>query len=138
MIRYSALILVTFFMAFYSHSALANTSSTPVFMIQDSFPVITFDVPFTDIGEINADDIVEFDIVFTNTGNKDLLIEVITACKCIDIDWPREYIKPNKKGSIKVVFDSRGLDKGDIKKTIDIIANTNPIVIEAFMQGTIL
>jgi chondroitin AC lyase len=98
------------------------------------FPVIKFEVDTTDLGVIDSGDIIEFDINFINSGEADLNIEVVTACKCIDIDWPRDAIQPGKKGSIKVVFDSAGIPKGKAHKTIDIISNTNPIVVEAFMK----
>jgi len=67
---------------------------------------------------------------FTNTGSAPLVIELATTCKCTDITWPTEPIPPGGSGEILAVFDSSGFD-GEVKKSIDIIANTDPIVVEA-------
>jgi hypothetical protein len=101
------------------------------------FPIIKFEVDTVDLGVIDSNDIVEFDIDFTNVGKTDLKIEVVSACKCIDIDWPYTPIKPGDRSKITVVFDSAGIAKGKILKTIDIISNTDPIVVEAKMKAII-
>ena len=67
---------------------------------------------------------------FINSGDEDLLIELATSCKCTEIDWPKAAIAPGEKSQIKAIFDSTGMT-GTIHKTIDIIANTVPIVVEA-------
>jgi hypothetical protein len=101
-------------------------------------PIIKWDVDTTDLGDIDAGDIVEFDLGFTNVGQADLIIEVVTACKCIDIDYPRSPIPPGARGNIVIVFDSMGIKDGKHHKTIDVISNTNPILVETFMKTNIL
>lgn len=122
------------FIVFIAFSTVSYTQVDSIFI---GYPVITFEVDTTDLGIIDSGDIIEFDINFTNTGTAPLDIEVVSACKCIDIDWPRESILPNQKGTITVVFDSLGIPKGKAFKTIDIISNTNPLVVEAFMKTVI-
>lgn len=68
---------------------------------------------------------------FTNTGDADLIIEVATACRCIDIEWPRQAIPPNGRGVIRVVFDSTRQKKGPLVKTVDVVSNTDPMLVEA-------
>jgi hypothetical protein len=101
-------------------------------------PVINWDVDTTDLGDIDPGDIIEFDLGFTNVGKSDLVIEVVTACKCIEIDYPRSPIGPGQRGNIVVVFDSLGVESGRQRKTIDVISNTDPIVVEAFVKTNIL
>lgn len=67
---------------------------------------------------------------FTNTGKGDLKIDLVTACKCTELDWPKEVIPPGGEGEIYVLFDSTGFN-GEVLKVVDIIANTEPIVVEA-------
>lgn len=80
----------------------------------------------------------ELTYIFTNTGTRDLVIEVITACKCTDLLWTQEAIPPGGQGAIQAVFHSETMELGPLTKVIDIIANTDPIVVEAKFTATIL
>lgn len=68
---------------------------------------------------------------FTNTGISDLIIEIVTACKCTDIEYPRQPIPPGGKGIIRAVFDSTTQPKGQLVKAIDVVSNTDPMLVEA-------
>ncbi len=76
--------------------------------------------------------------IFTNTGTRDLNIEVVTACKCTDLVWTQEPVSPGAQGAIQAVFHSETMELGPLEKVIDIIANTNPIVVEARFTANIL
>lgn len=99
--------------------------------IFDSLPEISLHQDSLHIGTIKHGEKKEVSFEFTNTGNADLVIELVTACKCTDIDWPRKPVAPGAKGVIKAVFDSTTQDKGELVKTLDIISNTDPMLIEA-------
>lgn len=108
--------------------------------VQDSntlVPIITFDQETIDIGTVIKGEKRDLVYSFTNTGNADLEIELITACKCTSTDWTRGKIAPGERGKISVTFDSKNQAKGKLKKTIDIICNTDPIVAECFFIGVI-
>lgn len=124
-------ILNIFLFSFFTSFTLFGQAENSV---KDTIPVITFDQPFFDLGQLDSGVVATFDMGFKNTGSGALLIEVVTACKCTEIQWPREPIMPGDSGVIQVSFDTRGQTLGKIKKTIDIIANTDPIVIEAEMR----
>lgn len=96
----------------------------------DSFPIITFEVGVIEVGKIKEGTKKELIYNFVNTGFAPLKIDLATACKCTDIQWPSEVIPPGGKGKIVAIFDSTGME-GVYNKTIDIIANTDPIVVEA-------
>ena len=68
---------------------------------------------------------------FVNTGNTDLVIEIVTTCKCTDIEYPRQPIPPGGKGVIRAVFDSTTQPKGQLVKALDIVSNTDPMLVEA-------
>lgn len=101
-------------------------------------PVITFDEGIVDIGNLTQGESHTLYFNFTNTGNQDLLIELVTACKCTELDWPRSPVAPGQKAKLKVVFDSSTIDVGETIKVVDIIANTDPIVVEAKFKVNIL
>jgi len=101
-------------------------------------PIITFDKPMLDLGKIVKGQSIPLAFGFTNTGTEDLLIELATTCKCTDITWPTEPVKVGQRGVIKAVFNTDKQDVGQVEKTIDIIANTDPIVVEAKFVAEIL
>ncbi len=96
----------------------------------DSFPVMTFKEQVIELGEMIQGEKKEIVYEFENTGSVPLNIELATACKCTDIQWPKDSILPGGKGKIVAIFDSTDME-GVYHKTIDIIANTDPIVVEA-------
>jgi peptidoglycan-associated lipoprotein len=94
-------------------------------------PVISFDANNIDLGVMKKGEKKEITYIFTNTGSEDLVIDMVTACKCTELYWTKENIKPGEQGAIKALFDSSDMKLGKLEKTIDIIANTDPIVVEA-------
>lgn len=65
---------------------------------------------------------------FTNTGDVDIVVELVTGCECSEIiyDEGAKY-KPGEKGEIRVIFHSFEEEKGEANKTLDIILeNINP------------
>ncbi len=101
----------------------------------DTVAIITFDPGQEeyDLGKIKEGLHIALEYNFTNTGKVPLDIELVTACKCAELDWTRGKIMPGEKGVINVLYDSRGekLNRS-IKKDITIIANTEPIVTLAY------
>ena len=93
-------------------------------------PIITFKENNIDIGTMVAGEKKEVVFEFTNTGSDTLFIDLATACKCTEISWPEDPVGPGEEGKIVALFDSAGME-GPYTKTIDIIANTEPIVVEA-------
>lgn len=93
-------------------------------------PIISFVDNHIDIGKVVAGEKKEIIFSFVNTGNEPLIIDLATACQCTDIEWPADAILPGSEGRIVAIFDSTGME-GPYTKTIDIIANTEPIVVEA-------
>jgi hypothetical protein len=67
-----------------------------------------------------------------------LIIEIVTSCKCADIYYSKEPIVPGGRGKIIALYDTSSQDLGEAKKTIDIISNTEPLVVEAFFHATIV
>ena len=96
----------------------------------DKVPVINFKENNINIGQVIQGEKKTITFEFVNSGDADLIIDLVTACKCTDISWPQEVIAPGETGTIVAVLDTNEME-GPYTKTIDIIANTNPIVVEA-------
>jgi len=111
-------------------SSSCSTTQQAVVPPAPQVPVMTFTESVKNLGVMTEGDTKKLVYSFTNTGSAPLVIELATTCKCTDITWPTEPIPPGGSGEILAVFDSSGFD-GEVKKSIDIIANTDPIVVEA-------
>ena len=98
--------------------------------IHQHYPIFSFVRDSIHLGTLVKGETKEVEYHFTNTGDEDLIIEVVTACKCTDLKWPKEPIKPGAKGVISVVYDSNTQHLGENVKVIDIIANTERLVTE--------
>jgi len=61
-----------------------------------------------------------------NIGNADLLLQnVHPSCGCTTPKYDKKPIRPGKKGSIEVVFDTKGRP-GKQRKTVMVVTNTEP------------
>jgi hypothetical protein len=109
----------------------------PVVVKQDSvkpklgMPVLTFDTKEVDFGNIKTGDKPAHTYTITNTGDKDMDIELVSGCDCTDIDWTRTTIKPGEKGIVKIIYNSNRAEPHEhkilLKKTITVILKqTNP------------
>lgn len=89
-------------------------------------PVLTFEKEEHNFGVAMQGERLSYSFKFTNTGNKDLIISQASAsCGCTVADFPQNPIRPNGKGHVTIVFDTKGL-KGLQTKSVSVFANTNP------------
>ncbi len=80
-------------------------------------PKMKFDKRFVEFGEVKKGEKRETVYSFTNVGDADLVIDLVSACDCTTTDYPIRTIAPGEKGEIKVVFDSTEKEESE---TIDI------------------
>jgi hypothetical protein len=99
-------------------------------------PVMTFDVLEYDFGKIKQGDIVTREYKFKNTGKEPLIINnAVGSCGCTVPDYPKEPIKPNGSGVIKVTFNSAG-KMGQQDKTVTLTYDTDKTII-LHLKGTV-
>lgn len=92
---------------------------------EEKYPEMTFEKTTHDFGlfdRAHGDQTCWF--VFTNTGNKELLIlSANSTCGCTVPDYPKTAILPGMKDSIKVTYNGSTRRVGKLKKTIALTTN---------------
>ena len=79
-----------------------------------------------DFGQVNEGDKVTHVYEVLNTGDADLLLQdVRPSCGCTTPKYDKKPIRPGKKGSIQVVFNTKGRP-GKQRKTVMVVTNTEP------------
>lgn len=77
-----------------------------------------------DFGVITEGQKVQKDFKFINSSNTDLVISNVQgSCGCTIGEYPKDPVKPNEEGIIKVKFNSEG-KFGKQEKSVTISANT--------------
>ena len=71
---------------------------------------ITFTETEYNFGTINEKDGRVFhDFIFTNTGNKPLVLnKVITGCGCTAAQWEKRTYQPGEKGTVRITYKTEG------------------------------
>lgn len=104
----------------------------------DGAPILTFDAKTVNIGKVKKGIFKEVVFNFTNDGDSDLIIELVSACTCTEVKWSKEPVKPGEKGKIVAIFDTRYQSLGAVSKTLDIMANAAPSLFETKIIGELI
>ena len=103
----------------------------------EKYPEITFDKTTVDFGlfdRAHGDKTCWF--VFTNTGNKELMIlSANSTCGCTVPEYPKTAIMPGMKDSIKVTYSGSTRRVGVMKKTIALTTNCKINSTYLYIQG---
>lgn len=67
---------------------------------------VTWDKKLIELGKVKRGEKREMFFEFTNTSGQDVQIDIVDACSCTTVDFPRGVIAPGSKGRLNVVFDS--------------------------------
>jgi hypothetical protein len=82
------------------------------------------DSTFQDLGTVKEGPEVNISFKFKNTGDKNLIIQNVTAsCGCTIVEKPQQPFQPGETGSIKAKFTTQG-HTGTNNKSIYVTANT--------------
>jgi hypothetical protein len=115
-----------------------NTTGAPTAsgMQRENGPVMTFEVMEYNFGTIKQGESVSREFKFKNTGKEPLIINNAQgSCGCTVPEYPKEPIKPNGEGVIKVTFNSAG-KMGMQDKTVTITYDTDKTIV-LHMKGTV-
>ena len=100
-------------------------------------PRIQFATPVYDFGRAKAGEPVKYTYVFTNTGDRMLIVSAVQpSCGCTTAgEWTKQ-VEPGKTGLIPVQFNGAG--NGMIGKTVTVTCNvTNQPIVSLQLRGTL-
>lgn len=98
--------------------------------------VIKFEKTNIDFGKFEEGNIQHCEFVFTNTGDKPLVIhQAMGSCGCTVADHPKDPIAPGAKGVIKVSYDGKGKFPGYFKKMVTVRSNASNYTTRIYVQG---
>jgi len=93
-------------------------------------------ITFHDFGSIVFGANGKVDFNFTNNGTKDLIIsDVKSSCGCTVPTWPKEPIKPGKKGTIQLQYNTQLA--GPFNKTVVVYSNANNSPVRLEVRGKV-
>ncbi|HEU4717060.1 MAG TPA: DUF1573 domain-containing protein [Bacteroidia bacterium] len=130
------LLLIPIFLVGVATLAKAQAPTTSGGQDNKDGPVMTFDVTEYNFGTIKQGDIVTYEFKFKNTGKEPLIINnAVGSCGCTVPEWPKEPIRANGSGVIKVTFNSAG-KLGQQDKTVTLTYDTDK-QIQLHLKGTV-
>lgn len=101
--------------------------------------VIKFEKTSLDFGKFRESKVQVGEFVFTNTGNKPLVIQqAFGSCGCTVATPPKDPIAPGAKGVIKVSYNGRGKFQGEFKKPITVRSNASNSIVRIYILGNML
>jgi hypothetical protein len=106
----------------------------PSILFSQKFELISPEI--IDLGKVFEDSVVEGNIKFMNSGDKDLLIAgVRTSCGCTVANMDKNSYLPGEEGEITVRFNTRGFS-GVVRKSVsikvqDVESSTIRVIIQA-------
>ncbi len=62
---------------------------------------------------------------FTNTSGEPVQIDIVDACECTRVDYPRGPVPPGQKGRLDVTFDSTEKEKAETIRITIVFKNTH-------------
>ncbi|MFN0216430.1 MAG: DUF1573 domain-containing protein [Saprospiraceae bacterium] len=76
-------------------------------------PFVVWDKKMVDIGKIKKGEKRTFFFELNNISGQEIQIDIVDACECTKVDFPRGPIAPGGKGRFDVVFDSTEKDASE-------------------------
>lgn len=89
-------------------------------------PIMDFKVRMVDFGKLKKGDTRNYRYEFTNKGDAELKISLISHCDCTTSDLPKNNYKPGESGYFDIVFDSKDKDVAEIINIDVILENELP------------
>jgi len=99
-------------------------------------PYMLFEKTIYDFGTIEYGNDATYYFEFINAGKTPLIItRCEPSCGCTVADWPKEPIKKNEKGKIKVRYNTTL--NGAFAKTITVVSNAQNSPVVLTIQGKV-
>ena len=102
----SFLILISLSAALSCHTARKAQPSPAPTQTKALPAFVTWDKKMIELGTVKKGEKRSMNFEFTNTSGADVQIDIVDACDCTKVDFPRGVIPPGGKGKLDVVFNS--------------------------------
>jgi peptidoglycan-associated lipoprotein len=93
---------------------------------------VTWDTKMIKLGKVKKGEKRETFFEFTNTSGQDIKIDIVDACACTKVDFPRGVIAPKGRGRLDVLFDSSEKESDETIGITIVFTNTdkdgNPVI----------
>ncbi|MCS7036282.1 MAG: DUF1573 domain-containing protein [Saprospiraceae bacterium] len=86
---------------------------------------VTWDKKFIDLGAVKRGEKRTMFFEFTNTSGENVQIDLVDACECTKVEYPRRAIEPGQKGRLDVTFDSTEKEKAETIRITIVFKNTH-------------
>lgn len=89
-------------------------------------PIMDFTERYIDFGAVKKGEKRYHAFEFTNKGDTDLVISIVSACDCTTADYSIYAVKPGETGVIDITFDSKDKDEEEVIDIDVILENEEP------------
>jgi hypothetical protein len=106
-------------------SLTGNHANPPIVDTANNTTIQWLDSTYLDLGKQKEGKEIEITFRFKNTGNRNLVIQSVSAqCGCTIPEKPEKPFAPGEEGVIKAKYNGSG--HGETRKEVYVTANTNP------------
>lgn len=121
------LFLGSFLVLLACHTARMQPAPTPPVMVQPptTSAFVTWDKMFVELGAVKKGEKRTMTYTLTNVSNEAIKIELVDACSCTKVEFPRGSMAPGEKGRLDVTFDSAEKDAAETIELRVIFQNTD-------------
>ncbi len=106
-------------------SLTGNQANPPIVDTANNTTIQWLDSTYLDLGKQKEGKEIEITFRFKNTGNRNLVIQSVSAqCGCTIPEKPEKPFAPGEEGVIKAKYNGSG--HGETRKEVYVTANTNP------------
>jgi len=107
--------IFSFFTLLSCHTAqtVQVVAPTPIPVAKAAGTFVTWDKKLVDLGPVKKGETRTTFFEFTNTSGADIQIDIVDACECTKVDFPRGVFPPGATGRLGVVFDSKDKDASE-------------------------
>ena len=101
--------------------------------------VIKFDKTSHNFGNFKESQKMQYDFIFTNTGDKQLVIQqAFSSCGCTIANFTKEPVAPGEKGKVTVTYNGKGKFPGHFKKPITVRSNAANNMVRVYIEGNMV
>lgn len=98
---------------------------------------IKFEKQMVNFGTFTNDSLQHAEFVFTNTGDKPLVIlQAFASCGCTTPQYPKDPIAPGGKGKVSVKYNGKSQFPGHFKKAVTVRSNAVNKLVRIYIEGT--